>query len=282
MLSALSSQSRPLDDLVIVDNHPSRETEEIVQRDAPRAEYVPAPENLGPAGGIALGMQRTLARAGESDWLVLLDDDDPPPDSTTFATLWELATEMTRCEPRTGAVGLAGARFDRRKGQMVRVHDDELRGVVAVDYVAGNQFPLYSVTAVRAVGTFRSDLFFGFEELEYGLRIRDAGYTIYCPGSVWYEQRVANQRLGARVGPSRALGELDWRRYYALRNLICILRDCGSIGGAVRVTLVAGIAKPLANSPGDLRHALRHLRQNARACRDAWSRRMGRTLEPAQ
>ena len=162
---------------------------------------------------------------------------------------------------------------------MVRVGDEELRGAVDVDCIAGNQFPVYSVAAVRAVGPFRSDLFFGFEELEFGLRLHDAGYALYCHGTTWYDRRAAYGRLGAQLAPSRSLSELTWRRYYALRNLICILRDCGSTRAALRVTLVTGVVKPLAN-PRDLRHALRHLHQNLRACRDAWTRRMGRTMEP--
>lgn len=280
-LTAIADQTRPLDDLVVVDNDPAPETRQIVRTATPAAEYIPSPENLGPAGGIALGMRRLLERAGERDWIMTLDDDDPPPDASTFATLCEFAAEMSECQPPTAAVGLAGARFDRRSGQIVRVGDEDLRGAVAVDCIAGNQFPVYSVAAVRAVGPFRSDLFFGLEELEFGLRLRDAGYALCCPGPAWYDRRVAKGRLGTHLVPSRSLGELTWRRYYALRNLICILRDCGATPAAVRVTLVTGIAKPLANAPRGLRRALQHLHQNVRACRDAWTGRMGRTVEPA-
>ena len=178
MLLSLAAQTRPPDDLVVVDNDADPMTHEIVRTAAPAAEYVPATENLCPAGGIALGMRRLLERACDRDWLVTLDDDNPPLDDMTLATLCEFAREMSGREPLTAAVGWGGARFDRRKGQMVRIDDAELGGAVTVDYIAGNQFPLYSVAAVRAVGPFRGDLFFGFEELEYGLRLFRHGRDI--------------------------------------------------------------------------------------------------------
>jgi len=280
MLMSLAAQTRPLDDLVVVDNDNDSTTREIVRTGAPAAEYVPAAENLGPAGGIAVGMGRLLERASDSDWLVTLDDDNPPLDETTLERLCEFALEMSGREPLTAAVGWAGARFDRRKGQMVRIDDTELGSTVAVDYIAGNQYPLYSVVAVRAVGPFRSDLFFGFEELEYGLRLRDAGFKLFCDGPTWYARRTAYERLSTTLVPSRRLSALTWRRYYALRNLISILRDCGATPAALRVTLVAGIAKPLVNEALHPRQALLHLQLNARACRDAWTRRMGRVVEP--
>jgi len=280
MLASLAAQTRPLDDLVVVDNDNDPTTQEIVRTTTPGAEYVPVTENLGPAGGIALGMRRLLERACDRDWLVTLDDDNPPVDNTTFATLCEFADAMSGRVPPTAAVGLGGARFDRRKGQMVRIDDTQLRGAVAVDYIPGNQYPLYSVTAVRAVGPFRADLFFGFEELEYGLRLRDAGFALFCHGPTWQARRAAYERLATPLAPSRTLNALTWRRYYALRNLICILRDCGATPAALRVTLITGFAKPLVNQPLRPRQAFRHLHQNARACRDAWMRRMGRVMEP--
>ena len=87
MLTAVAAQTRPLDDLVVVDNDPATETRQMLHAAAPVAEYIPSSENLGPAGGIALGMQRLLERAAEGDWIVTLDVDDPPRDVTTFATL---------------------------------------------------------------------------------------------------------------------------------------------------------------------------------------------------
>ena len=280
MLAAVADQTIPLQRLVVVDNAPTSQTREIVGRNAPGAQYVAAPENLGPAGGIALGMERLLELADDQDWIMTLDDDDPPPNPSVFANLLAFADEMSACDRSTAAVGLSGVRFDRRRGRIVRVADEELRGAVGVDSIAGNQFPCYQAGVVRMIGTMRADLFFGMEELEYGLRLRDAGYSLYADGPTWLELREVWGRLGMRLTPSRSLGEPTWRRYYALRNLVWILRELGAPGAALRVTVVAGVAKPLANLVREPRRSLQNLGLNARACRDAWTGRMGRTVEP--
>lgn len=279
-LTAIAEQTRQLDSLVVVDNSPTAENEHVVRGHVPGAHYIPTPENLGPAGGIAAGMRRVLGDAGDRDWIMTLDDDDPPADAGVVAMLTEFAVESGARDPTTGGVGLSGTRFDRRMGRIVRVPDAELQGAVPVDCIAGNQCPLYAVAAVRAVGPLRPELFFGLEELEYGLRLRDAGYSLYGHGPTWYEGRMRGGRLGARPEPARSLAEPTWRRYYSLRNLVWILRETGRTRAALRITFVNGLAKPVANLPVQPRAALRHLRLNLAACRDAWTNRMGRTIEP--
>jgi glycosyltransferase involved in cell wall biosynthesis len=279
-LRACAGQSRTLDGLVVVDNDPTPLTQGTVERLAPEAEYLPAAENLGPAGGIAWGMQRILERADDGDWVVVLDDDDPPPRPTVFEELAGFAAESSRAVPATAAVGMNGARFDRARGRLVRVPDEELRGRVEVDFFGGNQCPLYSVRALRAVGVARRDLFFGFDDLELGVRLRDAGYALYAPGRMWRDARTAWGGLGARPRPRLLLTEPSWRRYYSLRNLVVILRGCGSPWAAVRVSLVVAVLKPVANLPFRPRVAWRTLVLGSRACRDGWMGRMGRTVEP--
>lgn len=278
-LVAIGAQTLPLHELVVVDNDGSAES--IVREHAPKATYVRAPENLGPAGGIAIGMRRVLEHAEVDDWLFTFDDDDWTSDPELFAKLMNFAQTMVERDPATAAVGRSGNRFDLRSGRMVRVHDDELRGAVAVDCIAGNQFPLYSVGAIRAAGSFRSELFFGFEELEFGLRLRSRGYHLYVDGALWHAGRERAGRLGLVEKPRRSIETApEWERYYSIRNLIYILRSQGHRRAALRVTAITGIGKPLANVPRSPRLALVHLRMGLRASRDAWLGRMGRTLEP--
>ena len=284
-LGRLAGQSRRLDRLVVVDNHPTPETRELVRASAPAQappDYVAAPENLGPAGGIALGVLAIDRFAGDQDWIVLLDDDNPPATSSLLEELEGFGERMRDQDPATGAVGLVGARFDPGAGRLRRVPDTELVDGVTVDYVGGGQFPFYRVEAVRAVGNFREDLFFGFDDLEYGLRLRAAGYAIYGHGALWREERRRQGRLGLTVRPAAGVSEPSWRRYYSLRNLIAILRSSGNVRGALRVTVVTGLAVPALNLARRPRLAARNLGLNARACLHAWTGRMGRTVEPAQ
>jgi len=284
-LRRIWAQRRPLDRLVVVDNHPDEEGRRIVSsalQDGRPIDYLPAPENLGPAGGIALGMRHVLRSAGDRDWVVTLDDDDPPKDEDVLEELETFAHRMLARDARTGAVGLVGARFDGRRGRLHRLDDGELAGPVGVDYVGGAHFPFLRVAALRDVGPFRSDLFFGLDDLEFGLRLRAAGYRLYVDGDQWRRSRQLGGRLGMEVEPSRTLGEPTWRRYYSLRNAVWILRKHGRGGAAFRVTLIHGLGKPLANLVRSPASSVGHLRLNWSACRDAWAGRMGRTLEPGE
>jgi hypothetical protein len=68
-LSRLGAQDRPLERLVVVDNGPTPQAKQAVAGYAAGghdAVYVPARENLGPAGGLAVGMKRISASVDES------------------------------------------------------------------------------------------------------------------------------------------------------------------------------------------------------------------------
>jgi glycosyltransferase involved in cell wall biosynthesis len=282
MLQRLADSERPVDRLVVVDNSPTADAELLVERYRGRgraAEYVAAPENLGPAGAVALAMGRLLEAAADDDWIVLFDDGEPP-DTEELAEMWAFALRMRSEDPRLGAVGGVGATFDWARGRVVRVPDHRLEGPVPVDYIGSGQLPLYRVPAVRAVGVFKPELFFGFEELEYGLRLRAAGWSLYVDGDRWRAGRQLLGRLDVAGGPTVGLAETTWRDYYRLRNLIAILLGAGRRRVAARVSLLVGLGKPLANAPRQPGRSLRRLRLNWRACRDGWAGRLGRTVEP--
>jgi glycosyltransferase involved in cell wall biosynthesis len=279
-LDWLARQTERVELLVVVDNEPSARNEAAVSTYASGGhlvEYVPAPENLGPAGGRALGMRHILEVASDDDWMVMLDDDLRPYPESTLANLRSLARRMLAQDPRAGAVGLRGVRFDWKRARLVPVPESELSGPVEVDCHPTGHVPMYLVKVVREVGTFHAPLFIGLTELEYGIRLRQAGYSLYADAVTTGQSRAI--RLGV-YGPSIRVGEPNWRRYYALRNLIYILRLHGSRSAAVRVTLVRGLAKPIINMVVRPRLGTRHLTLNVRACRDGWLGRMGRTVEP--
>ena len=283
-LENLSGQTRRPDLLIVVDNGPTDETKDIVERAAEGSsgavEYMPMTENLGFTGGVAAAMGHVLEQADDRDWIVICDDDDPPNSTDAFAALMRFAEDMIVREPSTAGVGLGGARFDFRRGRTVRVPTKELKGPVALDYIGGGYFGCYRVAAIRDVGPWSPEIFFGFSEGEFGLRLKRRGYTLWGLGEVWRERRVAAGRGSYDFRPSPRLSQVGWRRYYSLRNVIWILRHHGHARAAMRVTIVNGLGKPLANFPIAPRLALGHLRLNAKAIRDGWTDRMGRRVEP--
>jgi GT2 family glycosyltransferase len=275
------TQGRPPDRIVVVDNEGSDLITDIVaraQREGAPVELIQPGDNLGPAGGTAVAMEQILLEADDGDWITRIDDDNEVDDPDIFGRLLTFAEEQRRIDPLVAAVGAVGSRYDWRRGRLIRVDDREIdAGPVDVDYVPTNVYPAFNVGAVRDVGVFDRELFYGSSEVEYGLRLRRAGYRLLADPVLW-------RRLGRRsehtAGASRRLRPFNWRRYYSLRNQIHILVAYGHPWTAVRVGVVRGLVKPLVNVPFGPRVALTHLKWGSRAVLDGWRGRMGRTYDP--
>ena len=235
--------------------------------------YLGISDNPGPAGGIAAGFAEILERAGDGDWLVLLDDDDPPRRDDTFETLRDIGRGLESTVPRLGGVGLWGATV-RRTG---RLRADTASRPAPVDYLPGSSCVHYNVGALRSSETHHPDLFFGFDDLDLGLGLRRGGWSLYSSG------QAREHGLTNMVDDRRTSGTItapSWRRYYSLRNLIIVLRRDGRLFAPIFMSLVAGIAKPIANLPRRPRQGWRNLTVNLRAIRDGWTGTLGKTVDP--
>ena len=278
VLDALERQTLRPDTITIVDNDddPKARTPASVRTGT---SYIATGDNVGPAGGLAAGVAALTDSGADNDWVVFVDDDDPPPGDDTLEVLTRFRRQLEDCGQRVGAVGCNGARFDRRMGQLQRVPDVDLVGPVPVDFIGGGSFPIYSLKALRVAGGPRTDLFFGFDDLELGLRLADHGFPLFAHGEFWRELRTAQGRLGmtprqaAQIRPRTA-----WRRYYAVRNLLWIAHQ---YGGAL-ATLIATFRVGLAAAAADI------VRQRSPAAAvpalhgvfDALRGRLGRRVDP--
>lgn len=272
-VAALARQTRPLDALVVIDNAPDAEVERIVGSYPRGAEYLPMEENLGPAGGLAVGQKVMLERAADEDWLVLLDDDNPPWSSEILERLLDVAVARYDADRRTAGVGVAGARLSR-SGRLRALTDAQLHqdGGPWVDYLGGNQFPHYRASAVRVVGVMRSDLFFGWEELEFGLRMKRHGFRLESEP----ELLLATRQMWPQLREGRQ-PVAPWRRYYTARNGVRVLLDSVEIGPAIGFTsrqIVAAAHDLVIGERGGAVARCRGVVDGVRA-------RMGRTLSPS-
>lgn len=279
MLTVVQRQTRPPDHIVVVDNgsdSAARHTAEMAE-----ATYLDAGDNLGPAGGVALAMTYILENADHEDWVVSLDDDDPPPADHLMDSVWRYGLQRLAADPLTAGVGCHGADYDPRKGVFRRYEDAELHSHVKVSVIAGGALPMYRCATLRTVGVFDRDLFFGFEEGEYGLRINQAGLRLYVQGETALEMRRLLGVLGqssadARTAPEKAA----WRRYYSTRNSTLLAWRYAAplapffvaLGGAAKGTL----ALALRGRPW------REVMLPARGAVDGLLSRDGRTLNPTR
>lgn len=275
-LRRLVEQTSTLTTLLVVDNDDDPSIRSIVEAHPSAAgsvQYLGVDGNPGPAGGIASGISTVLEREHEDDWLVLLDDDDPPPRHDTLETLGCVATELAGQDPSLGGVGLWGARLER--GGRLRAADGTTPEPVA--YLPGGACPHYRISALRKAGGPDPALFFGFDDLDLGLALERAGAGLWSSGLArehGWTSMVENRRVSAAVSPA------TWRRYYSLRNLVLVLRRDDQDASALWMSLVAGIAKPIANFPLSPRRSWQNLRLNLLALWHGWTGRTGKHLDP--
>lgn len=281
VLDLVAAQELQPHQVVVVDNESSEAVSAAVDRHRRTGAdivYLTPGENIGPAGGTAHAMRFILEQAADQDWITRLDDDLEQLDDDIFAKTLEFATRLVDVDPDVAAVGAVGSRYDWRRGRLVRISDAEIASApIAVDYVPTNVFPAFRVEAVRTVGTLDARLFFGFSEVEYGLRLRNAGRTLYANPELW---KRLGRKTAITAGPRFGLRPANWRRYYSLRNQVYVLRSNGHPRVALRVGLVRGLLKPLLHLPIRPRAAISHLRLGWPAVRDGWRGRLGRTIDP--
>lgn len=283
-LGALAEQTKVLDHLVVVDN--GGDVESALGADLSR--YGAASEvtvlrpgsNLGPAGALAISLEHARARTGPESWVVSLDDDDPPGFPDLFERLWDTAHALVTTDPRCGAVGLGGSRFDPRRVRLSRLDNDELTGdPVRVTVISGNHLPMVRVAALHEVGSYQSELFFGLDDFEFFLRMNELGWHAYCDSALLQRHRQARGRTGQPSVPSTRLGQADWRRYYSVRNRVHIARR---FAGPVATARLVGelLGKVVVNVAREPRVASSHLRLTTRACLEGLQGRLGATWPP--
>ena len=181
-LRAVLAQTRPVDEILVVDNASTDGTPEMLAQDFPMVRHVRLAGNAGAAGGMHVGVREGLARG--ADWLWLMDDDGVPspgclaeqlriaqrenyalcgalliditsPDHLAFAPPWRsLPTAVPHLRTALGA--------------------DHFRTPIAGLWNG----TLLRCDAARAVGLPKAEMFIWGEEIEYGFRLWTAGYRV--------------------------------------------------------------------------------------------------------
>ena len=221
-IAVLLKQTLPPEKILIVDNDPQQGAKSVAALFSnAEIEYHSVGYNSGPAGAALAGLT-TLAAQGY-EWIGWVDDDDPPLFNDTFEILLNLATSNPSC----GCVGAVGQYFDRSKGIMKRVGDDELEGngFLEIDNIAGGMCKIVNAKVITEKNVFPDEtLFYGFEELDFDLRLQKAGFTLLVPKDLYKKNRVYHNRIGFKVkrGQKKETSRL-WREYYSTRNLMIVL-----------------------------------------------------------
>ena len=272
-LDALRGQDVAFERVVVVDDDPEHSARPVADG-LPTGAYIGHGVNAGPAEARATGIRRVLSDAAANDWIALFDDDDPLPRRDVVSGVLRFAEAQVRADDRTAAVGVHGGRLSGLLGRVRSVMGTDGPDAVAVDSLSAGWYSLYRAAPLREVGSFFGPLFFGWEELELGLRLRAAGYSLYASRRLYRSLAPLRQDPGDRA-PSPRLDDPGVRRYYDIRNMAFILRRFRRPFALASMIATIGVLKPVASMWAEPARARAHLRLGARAIRDGIAGRLG-------
>lgn len=220
-LQALLNQTFPPQYILVVDNSHDHATEKLISDlSNPHIGYHRVGYNSGPAGAAHFGL-KILAEQGYQ-WIYWGDDDDPPRTLDMFETL---IGHIQAPERNMGQIGFVGHRFNIKNATIVKTSNDELNGegLLPVDTISGGMCKIVNAEVVKAGVLPDETLFFGFEELDFDLKLKSAGYSSVVDKSLFLSERI-------KAGKGNDANELttrhfntSWREYYSIRNLLFIL-----------------------------------------------------------
>jgi GT2 family glycosyltransferase len=220
-IKKLLDQTYPPNYILVVDNGLNNESRErIIDLKSKRISHYSVGSNSGPAGGAYWGLKLLFEKG--YDWVLWVDDDDPPKFDNLIEDLFEIVQKNDN--ELLGMVGSVGERFNRKKSKIVRFNDEQLIGFLDVDTISGNMFPLVSKRTFNKGILPSKNLFFGFEDLDFGLSIKRAGFKIITSGDLHLKHRKLSGRLNLKKNNNfkRSINSL-WRDYYSVRSLVYVL-----------------------------------------------------------
>lgn len=238
-ISALRAQTAPLDEIIVVANDSPADTRAWL--DAQPDLCVVHQANVGCGGGIATGLEVGVERGHE--WIWCFDDDScPAPDALAILLTAVRARPDGRIFNSLGVATQDAARFAggalciRTDAENYLFGQNIYSTAEASNYAdangmidaAGGQFyygTLFHRSVIEKVGVPLAWLFWRGDEVEYSLRIMQAGYHIYSvPASIVKHPLapISFHSILGRKFPFERLSAV--KRYYNIRNSIFIRR----------------------------------------------------------
>ena len=288
-LAALQAQTRPVDEILVVDNASTDGTAAMVRSAFPEVTLRVLDENRGGAGGFHEGMKMAAGR--EADWIWVMDDDAEPAEDA----LEQLLAPGLHERPDT--VGLTSLkRFPSGAPQYDQTgwyepHRARIEPITAADEtvtkVGYSSFVglLVPARVIQTIGLPEAGFFIWYDDVEYCLRLRTQG-RMYLVRDSRVIHHVSEGQRGEEVDKPWRHYPLSyfWRFYYSYRNRLLILHQHSStirhqLRGAVTIVFYAvrSAVSVLCYSEDKSRKLFLLLR----AIVDGWTGRTGKRVDPA-
>lgn len=218
-LRSLDEMDYPVYHVAVVDNCSTDDSVQTIRQHSPGTRILETQRNLGYAGGNNVGLRYALARNAE--YICILNNDvRVAPDFLTalVSALAQVpgagvATPLIAEEGQSDRVWALGQAVDWKTGEVARLHAGDAspamqaKRTIEVDAASGAAM-LIRREVLESVGLLDEAFYLYYEETDWCLRVREAGYRISAvPSSVvWH-------RVSAALGQSSPV--ID---YYMLRN----------------------------------------------------------------
>ncbi|MGB9730260.1 MAG: glycosyltransferase family 2 protein [Thermoprotei archaeon] len=236
-LQALLSQTRPLDEIIVVDGHSTDGTNLMMKLEFPQITYIRLMKNMGASGHFYEGMK--LAYKKGHDWIWVMDDDSEPKRNTL--------EELIKWSNLDGVVALTpvvrNEYMEIQKEQRGNISFDTIfpyiqKPLTKEKYCSNTPVeitftsfvgPLISREAISKVGFPRKEFFIYHDDVEYSMRLMKIG-RIYLIPTAYVIHKVKTRsrdliekkffRKKVYIVPYYNL----WRSYYGTRNIVYLGR----------------------------------------------------------
>lgn len=276
-LDGLAALEHRPDAVYVVDNASTDHTAAVLAERAERGDLplhvLTSEDNLGGAGGFHAGMAAAYAAGWDRIWL--MDDDVvPAPDCLTVLLAHPgpaliAVREDTRgrlCEKAATDFDLTNPLAIRPKREMVEdryPRREDMPPEVPVHNVAFEGFMVHR-RVVAEVGLPDPGFFIFYDDVDYALRTRAAGYPVLA---------LRDARLVRQLDFDQQHDMRSWKGYYMYRNLFVVHLRYGT-NALVRhkpwlIALVVVLLAPLRGGRAEARNVLRAVRDAPAVARAA-------------
>ena len=270
MLEGLTTLDPSPDTVIVVDNASTDRTRAVLE--GADVQVIRSEENLGGAGGFHKGVQAAYEQGYDRIWLM---DDDVIPATDCLGVLLAMDENCLMAVREDSAGNLAeyaATRFDLSRPWAIKPKTASVVGTYATRANMPATVPLENVafegfmirrTVVDAIGLPDETFFIFYDDCDYAIRARRAGFTILA---------VRDAVLVRQLDFDQQHDLAGWKGYYMYRNLFAVHRRYGE-NAAVRakpwlITLGVVLLSPLRGGRSEAGNVMRALR-DSRAMRRA-------------